>query len=88
MRGNSAIVFDANLSLNRSRFYRAVVWGATRSAAGSNYAWIPPGQFLMGSPATEEDRNSDEGPRTLVTVPRGASAGCMVSGLSWRPRNL
>jgi formylglycine-generating enzyme required for sulfatase activity len=33
--------------------------------------WIDPGNFLMGSPATEKDRYSDEGPPTLVTISRG-----------------
>ncbi len=30
---------------------------------------IPGGSFMMGSPATEADRNSDEGPRHRVNVP-------------------
>lgn len=33
--------------------------------------WIPPGQFLMGSPDDEEGRWDHEGPQQLVTVPRG-----------------
>jgi len=31
---------------------------------------IPPGQFLMGSPDTEKDRDSDEGPQHWVTIPK------------------
>ncbi|NJR75092.1 MAG: SUMF1/EgtB/PvdO family nonheme iron enzyme [Scytonema sp. CRU_2_7] len=30
---------------------------------------IPGGKFLMGSPAEEEGRDSDEGPQHQVTVP-------------------
>jgi len=33
--------------------------------------WIPPGRFLMGSPATEPDRWDDEGPQHEVVVSRG-----------------
>jgi formylglycine-generating enzyme required for sulfatase activity len=33
--------------------------------------WIPPGAFLMGSPADEEGRDSDEGPQHRVTLTRG-----------------
>ncbi len=33
--------------------------------------WIPPGEFLMGSPKGEEDRNEDEGPQHRVTISRG-----------------
>jgi len=33
--------------------------------------WIAPGQFLMGSPAGEEGRFEDEGPRHEVTISRG-----------------
>jgi formylglycine-generating enzyme required for sulfatase activity len=35
------------------------------------WAWIPPGAFTMGSPASEQDRHSDEGPQTRVTITRG-----------------
>jgi len=30
--------------------------------------WIPAGTFMMGSPTTEPDRNSDEGPQHHVTI--------------------
>ncbi len=33
--------------------------------------WIPAGTFTMGSPATDLDRWSDEGPQTVVTLRRG-----------------
>jgi formylglycine-generating enzyme required for sulfatase activity len=33
--------------------------------------WIPPGRFLMGSPADEEGRWDNEGPRHEVTIAEG-----------------
>ena len=33
--------------------------------------WIPPGQFMMGSPETEDGRYKDEGPQTEITFARG-----------------
>ena len=33
--------------------------------------WMPPGRFLMGSPAHEEGRRDDEGPRQEVTLTQG-----------------
>ena len=33
--------------------------------------WIPPGQFVMGSPNDEVGRDQDEGPETKVTITRG-----------------
>jgi formylglycine-generating enzyme required for sulfatase activity len=37
----------------------------------NRWAWIAPGTFTMGSPASEQDRDSDEGPQTQVTITRG-----------------
>lgn len=33
--------------------------------------WIPPGQFMMGSPEDEPGRYGDEGPQTEVTIGQG-----------------
>ena len=33
--------------------------------------WIPPGEFIMGSPETEEGRWQDEGPQRKVTFTKG-----------------
>jgi formylglycine-generating enzyme required for sulfatase activity len=35
------------------------------------WRWIPPGRFLMGSPANETGRFGDEGPQHEVTISRG-----------------
>jgi formylglycine-generating enzyme required for sulfatase activity len=37
----------------------------------ANMVYIPPGTFLMGSPEDEEDRISNEGPQTQVTLTKG-----------------
>jgi formylglycine-generating enzyme required for sulfatase activity len=34
-------------------------------------AWIPPGSFTMGSPASEPTRHADEAPQTKVNLTRG-----------------
>ncbi|WP_231849028.1 formylglycine-generating enzyme family protein [Paramagnetospirillum magneticum] len=36
---------------------------------------IPPGSFVMGSPESEMDRNSDEGPQHRVTIPAPFALG-------------
>jgi formylglycine-generating enzyme required for sulfatase activity len=33
--------------------------------------WIPPGKFMMGSPASEAGRKTDEGPQNKVKIARG-----------------
>lgn len=68
---SSYTIADSNFSPEGHRFYRVVVLGATALAVPSNFVWIPPGQFLMGSPDSERDRGSQEGPRTAVTLTRG-----------------
>lgn len=45
------------------------------NSIGMKLAWIPPGKFLMGSPATEEGRSSDEGPQHEVEITRGFYMG-------------
>src|SRR6185369_6100993 len=37
----------------------------------TNLVWCPPGSFLMGSPSTELNRQTNEGPQTLVTLTTG-----------------
>ncbi len=33
--------------------------------------WVPPGEFMMGSPKDERGRQRTEGPRHWVTISRG-----------------
>ena len=36
---------------------------------------VPPGKFLMGSPASEEDREDEEGPQHQVTISNPFAVG-------------
>lgn len=48
-------------------------------------AWIPPGQFVMGSPVEETDRDLDEGPQTEVTLTHGFWMGvCEVTQAEYK----
>jgi len=38
---------------------------------GMEFSWIPAGSFMMGSPASESYRDSNEGPQRLVTIAQG-----------------
>jgi len=44
---------------------------AEKNALGMELVWIAPGRFTMGSPASEKDRDTDEGPQTRVTLTEG-----------------
>ncbi len=39
------------------------------------FKWIPPGRFMMGSPAEEPHRDGDEGPQHLVKISKGFYLG-------------
>jgi formylglycine-generating enzyme required for sulfatase activity len=45
--------------------------GEKGPAARQRFRYIPPGSFVMGSPADEPGRDSDEGPQHLVTLTQG-----------------
>lgn len=49
-------------------FYRLATAPRPDTAA---MAWIPPGEFVMGSSDSELDRQADEGPARLVRIPVG-----------------
>jgi formylglycine-generating enzyme required for sulfatase activity len=44
---------------------------------------IPAGRFLMGSPASEAGRSTDEGPQRWVDVPRFAMGKFEVTQRQW-----
>lgn len=48
------------------RFFRASL-----REPPADMVFIPPNTFTMGSPVTEQDRSSDEGPQTVVTLTHG-----------------
>jgi formylglycine-generating enzyme required for sulfatase activity len=75
LTNSSSVLFHTSPPPGEQRFYRVSVTGATRPVAPSNYVWIPPGRFLMGSPVTEQDRNYDESPQMVVTLTRGFYMG-------------
>lgn len=56
---------------------------AAASVASTNLAgfiWVPPGEFLMGSPTEESGRDPDESPQTQVLISRGFWMGkCEVT---------
>jgi len=43
--------------------------------ATMEFVWIEPGTFMMGSPASEEGREEDEGPQHEVTISQGFYLG-------------
>ncbi|MFM8220042.1 MAG: formylglycine-generating enzyme family protein, partial [Planctomycetaceae bacterium] len=45
--------------------------GESGAVARQRFRYIPPGTFVMGSPADEPGRDDDEGPQHLVTLTRG-----------------
>jgi len=62
-----AIVFtDVTAHLTPRKFYRALL-----QSPPANMVFIPPNTFLMGSPTSEVDRSSNEGPQTTVILSRG-----------------
>jgi formylglycine-generating enzyme required for sulfatase activity len=53
--------------------------------AGIEFAWCPPGSFSMGSPETEKDRYSNEGPQHTVTISHGFwLSNCEVTKAQWQ----
>lgn len=55
------------------------------TTATLDMAWIPPGIFTMGSPASEPLRKSDEGPQTRVTLTKGFWLGkTMITIGQWK----
>ena len=61
---------DSTTPATGHRFYRAV------ALAPTNFVFIPPGTFRMGSPTNEVDRvDEDEGPQTEVTLTKGFYMG-------------
>ncbi len=57
---------DTSAPATESRFYRALLQNPP-----TNMVFIPPNTFNLGSPGTEANRSSDEGPQTVVTLTRG-----------------
>ena len=67
LSSNRAVVPSTVPTTTGMRFYRAIL---TSMVAPSNMVLIQSGTFTMGSPSTELDRFSDEGPQTTVAFTR------------------
>ncbi|HNQ90577.1 MAG TPA: formylglycine-generating enzyme family protein [Verrucomicrobiota bacterium] len=60
---------DGTIRVQVPMFYR--VLGEPEQTGPAGMVWIPPGTFTMGSPPSERNRYSDEGPQTVVTISKG-----------------
>jgi len=49
--------------------------GTITNSIGMKLVYIPPGEFMMGSPPSEIERNSDEGPQHRVKITNGFYMG-------------
>jgi formylglycine-generating enzyme required for sulfatase activity len=58
------VVADTNV-VTAPRFYRAFAQQVPTNVVTTNMVWIPPGTFVMGSPASEAERYSDETQHTV-----------------------
>jgi formylglycine-generating enzyme required for sulfatase activity len=71
LRWNPHQWVDTTCPATERRFYRAFAVELPADVAPiTNMVFIAPGTFIMGSPAAELARDSDEGPQTLVTISR------------------
>jgi formylglycine-generating enzyme required for sulfatase activity len=62
-----AVVFtDGTAHLSTRKFYRTLL-----QSPPVNMVFVAANTFTMGSPANEQDRSSNEGPQTTVTLTRG-----------------
>jgi formylglycine-generating enzyme required for sulfatase activity len=61
-------------AVTAARFYRAFAQQVPTNVVTTNMVWIAPGTFVMGSPTSEAQRNSDETQHT-VTLTQGFYMG-------------
>jgi formylglycine-generating enzyme required for sulfatase activity len=57
---------DVTANASPQKFYRVLP-----QVPPANMVFIPPNTFTMGTPANEVNRQSDEGPQTVVTISHG-----------------
>jgi formylglycine-generating enzyme required for sulfatase activity len=68
MLGNTQLQFGLDRTFG---VYADFTISTSYGTATQRLRWIEPGSFLMGSPEDELERDSDEGPRHLVTLTHG-----------------
>jgi formylglycine-generating enzyme required for sulfatase activity len=66
LAGTQASAADLTSPYPGQRFYRAVLVLTLTNSVAANLAWIPPGTFVMGSPANEVGRETDETQHTVA----------------------
>ena len=72
MTSSPFVFVDMGAPKGGKRFYRIAGGNATyENPDPANLVWIYPGMFTMGSPESEQDRSSEEGPQTKVTITKG-----------------
>ena len=66
------VFYDSSSPSGPHRYYRVSTSGlGARPPTPAGFVHLPPGRFMMGSPSTEQTRNADEGPQTVVTLSQG-----------------
>jgi formylglycine-generating enzyme required for sulfatase activity len=65
-RLGSVLFHDVTSSASPQKFYRVLL-----QVPPLNMVFIPPNTFTMGTPASEVNRQADEGPQTTVTISHG-----------------
>jgi formylglycine-generating enzyme required for sulfatase activity len=71
MTNGTQLFVDKTSSGTKTRLYRAISNPVLANPHPDQLVWAPAGQFVMGSPVSETDRYSDEGPRTTVSFSHG-----------------
>ena len=74
---NPLVFVDLSAVGTGKRFYRLASQTANPpdNPNPARLAWIPPGTFTLGTPATEQGRAANEGPQTVVTFTQGFYLG-------------
>ncbi len=68
---NPFLFVDSAVTSAGQFFYRLYAQQVPTNVVVTNMVWISPGTFTMGSPDTEAERHSWEGPQTRVTISQG-----------------
>jgi len=78
--GDGVIVIDVPVPADEPEVRVALPGGATM-----DLVWVQPGTFLMGSPDSEDERETTEGPQHHVTISQGFYLGkCEVTQAQWQ----